>query len=512
MRRRSRGAPSPPAPEGPVRRVLIPAQAQLVAALEPEVVYSGGLGGGKSVGICAKGLIVAQRYPGTTVGVCRKKLKSLRATTMRTFFDEVCPRDHILDFNKTDGIVEVIAGPDGSQKSYIRFFGLTNEKGESTNVRSLKLGFAAVDQAEELEEREFDEIANRLRDEKSGLRQIIAACNPASRGHWLYQRFFDHPVTGVHRAISVRSFDNPHLPADYLARLRRLTGRYYQRYALGEWVGLEGLVYDVYDPTVHMLTWEQVFRRWHLRMPDEGDRDEPQAWARALPKDWLRIVGIDWGWTNPCAILWLIQTPTGEWIRYREIYHTRVLVEDHARHMLKLSRGEHITRIFPDPAGPQERATMRRVFLQATGEDAATGRMLARALAKSNNAIESGIEHVYALLTPDEETQRAGLYFVRDALVEEDPYLAAEKLPRCTEEEMGVYKRPPGSSAKNPKEEPIDKDNHGVAATRYALFSWARHEYANEVQERTELERVDIQRVELERERPELAREDLERL
>lgn len=408
----------------------------------PELLYSGSFGGGKTLTGCRKALFLAQRYPGTTVGVFRKRLKHVKQTTMETFRKEVCPPEHIVKESKADLSYTVRAGRDGRGTSVIQFMGLTNEAGESLNIRSLNLASAFVDEAIELLETEWDEIGGRLRDPNAGVHQLFGATNPANQGHWLYQRFFRAPEPGVHEVVETNTLENPYLPESYVQRLRRYKGRYYDRYVLGKWVDFEGLVYDVFDPLVHQITWEQFAERFG---------------TPHIPAGWRRVCGIDFGYSNPFVCQWWAQSPDGDWFRYREIYHSRRLVADHAKQIraLEQATGERIAVRYADHDA-EDRATLDAAGLPTV---------------PAVKEVSPGIQTTYELLKPEAETGRPRIYFLRDVLVEEDPYLANEGLPTCTEDEIQAYRYPKGTNAKNPKEEPVKRDDHGMDTLRYVMHS-----------------------------------------
>ena len=92
---------------------------------------------------------------------------------------------------------------------------------------------------------------------------------------------------------------------------------------LGRWVAFEGLVYDVFDPREHIIDMR----------PNE------------IPPSWRRIISIDFGFNHPFVAQWWAIDPEGRMYRYREIYKTGRLVEDHAKDIKRLSEGERIEAI-----------------------------------------------------------------------------------------------------------------------------------------------------------------------
>src|SRR3954454_15040120 len=56
-----------------------------------ELLFGGGAGGGKSWLVCLWAVIQCRKYPGITIGLCRKEISNLRKTTAQTLITEVHP-------------------------------------------------------------------------------------------------------------------------------------------------------------------------------------------------------------------------------------------------------------------------------------------------------------------------------------------------------------------------------------------------------------------------------------
>jgi phage terminase large subunit len=56
-----------------------------------ELLFGGGAGGGKSWLVCLWAVIECRKYPGITIGLCRKEITNLRKTTAQTLLTEVHP-------------------------------------------------------------------------------------------------------------------------------------------------------------------------------------------------------------------------------------------------------------------------------------------------------------------------------------------------------------------------------------------------------------------------------------
>jgi len=90
------------------------------------------------------------------------------------------------------------------------------------------------------------------------------------------------------------SLENPELPEDYIARLKEFEGTYYDRYVLGLWKGLEGLIYSSFDDKVCLIPRFEI------------------------PKGWLIYSGHDFGLANPAALFYAQDPGTGYFYLFRE--------------------------------------------------------------------------------------------------------------------------------------------------------------------------------------------------
>ncbi len=306
-------------------------QRRFMRSEAPEVLYSGAFRAGKSRIGCEKAYQIAQRYPGIPIGIFRKTAASLAASTERTLLHDVIPRSAIVRSNRTERWYELANG------SRIWLFGLDPDPitGLPSKVGSVELGFAFIDEAAECSEADWIMVKGRLSWPGIQWHQIAAATNPASPKHWLKQRFT--PSTDERVYLHARTSDNATLPADYLAEAASMSEGYYKsRYILGEWVGAEGLI-------------------WQL--PDEQIRAPEQ-------RDWKKVVaGVDWGFVHAFACEVVGITGSGRKAVIDEVYQKGVTI-DRIIPALQVVREAHgITMFYADPSEPAYIAQCRAAGL-----------------------------------------------------------------------------------------------------------------------------------------------------
>ena len=410
----------------------MPQQKAFMEDTSREVCYSGAYGAGKTRVGCEKAYMLSMKYEKNSGAIFRKTRASLTATTMATWFEEVCPPESIKHWNKQEGTLTL------DNDSVIYFRGLD----DPLKIGSMNLGWAFLDEGIEAEESDYNMLLSRLRRANVPIRQIFIATNPGSPYHWIYTRFFKEKRGSVY---SGNSLQNPHLPKDYIEALKRdYTGIYFRRYVLGEWVGQEGMVYEEVDPDIHVI--------------------EPFA----IPVDWPRYRFIDFGYTNPFVCQWWTKVPEPAddikdnypvidgkprfgWYLYKEIYMSRRTIDQHAQDILKHSplSVEHNARAIADwDAG--DRALLEKYGIPTD---------------EANKEIEAGIQSVR------EEIAKDQLHIFRDSVVEVDPILYKESKPISTEAEFFSYIWAKSQTDSNTKEVPRKLYDHGMDAMRYGLHT-----------------------------------------
>ena len=296
-----------------------------------EVLYSGAFRAGTSRIGCEKAYALAKRYPGIPIGIFRKTAASLAASTERTLLHDVIPRSEIVKSNRTERWYELANG------SRIWLFGLDPDPitGLPSKVGSVELGWAFVDEAAECAESDWVMVKGRLSWPGIGYHQIAAATNPASPKHWLKVRFT--PPTADRVYLHASTFDNPALPADYLADARSGVDDYFKRrYVLGEWVGAEGMIWQL--PDAQVLHREGPFK--------------------------IVKAGVDWGFVHAFACEVIGQSGSGRLSVIREVYAKGALVRDIIPALLDIQTAYPGIVFHADPSEPAYIAECRAAGLK----------------------------------------------------------------------------------------------------------------------------------------------------
>jgi PBSX family phage terminase large subunit len=399
--------------------------------LERESVWSGPAGTGKTYGILAVLHCLLADNAGLRFLIVRKTRKALTESALVTYEQVVlvadgmdriasnCHRKQRSSYVYPNGSEFVVAGVDDPEK-----------------IKSSDWDLIYANEATELTENDWEFLSSRLDrpGRTSRLGYLIGDCNPDAPTHFLKQR----DDTGKTRLYGTTHEANPvmHDGKDwteqgerYLKRLDALTGVRYLRLRKGLWAGAEGVVYDEWDATLHVI--------------------DPIT----IPPEWRRIRSIDFGFTNPFVCQWWAVDGDGRLHLYRELYGTRKIVSDWAADILRLSEGESIEHTIVDHDA-EDRATLHKTGIQTLP-------------AKKN--VKGGIELVQQRL------RKAGdgkprVFIHRNARVNQaDTELLEARKPLCTAQEFDGYTWATATETRAAKEEPVKLNDHGLDAMRYAV-------------------------------------------
>lgn len=415
---------------------------ELANSRAPELLISGAAGTGKSRAVLEKIHLVCLLTPGVKALILRKTARSLATSALRTWERDVIPEA------MRDGTVSYYGGSAREPAQYRYRNGSAVVIGgldDPMKVMSTEYDIAFIQECTEVSEDDWESVNIRLRNGAISFQQLIGDCNPGHHTHWLLER----ANTGKLKHLVSQHEDNPRYfrpdrtptkeGVDYIARLDSLTGVRYLRLRKNIWAAAEGVIYENFDPAIHVI--------------------DPFP----VPASWERIWAIDFGYTNPFVWQdWALDEDRRAYL-VREIYMTGRLVEDHARQIMALG-------------GPRPSA----VVCDHDAEDRATWeRHTGMGTVSAEKAVTSGIELVQSRFKLAGDG-RPRIQFFRDALVEKDRTLVDKKLPTSTVEEIpGYIWAPEPPSADRKREQPVKRNDHGCDAKRYFVCEIDLHGQTN---------------------------------
>ena len=240
-------------------------------------LFGGGVGGGKSVALTYEAIKQNTKYAGNRGLIARKRFEDLRKTTMITFF-KFCPPELIYKYDQSKSHLTFVNG------STIQF----NHLEDIENIKSMDLGWFAIDEVTDIYYSDFQMLKSRLRYsiskpranwekvEKQGVTYYIPrhcgfmATNPEPG--WVKKMFVDgiEPETGK-KLDNPQDFsftpslstDNPYNTDDYLADLRNNDPDWVKKYVEGNWTSLKGRIYNTFREETHVKEFK-VLPHWEL--------------------------------------------------------------------------------------------------------------------------------------------------------------------------------------------------------------------------------------------------------
>lgn len=282
-------------------------------------LFDGGGRSGKTYGICNWMVKEAFKHPGSRQLIARK----IRMAAKKTIFDNtlygilarvanVRPRRDDLSWVFDNG-------------SIIRIDGLDDEQ-RMQNVLGDDFLHIFLNEVTQMQYKAFEMAKTRLAQVLPGnpLHKLIMDCNPKSPRHWAHRVGIEHvhpetleqlPDHEWWYRLHWTPLDNPYLADDVLMTYAAFSGMHRKQMLDGIWCDVEGVVYDEFDESVHLFG------------------ELPAGFSQ-----WPRIMGIDFGFTNPFVCLWGAIDPDGRLWIYRELYKTHLLVSDAAEQIKKMTR------------------------------------------------------------------------------------------------------------------------------------------------------------------------------
>jgi PBSX family phage terminase large subunit len=434
------GACFPEAADG--TRSPLPKQAEFMrAVLDPNgpkyVLYCGGIGSGKTLIGCITMLTMAIQYPGDYL-IARCYAPELKITTLKTFL-EICPKELIDEYRVADGIVRIKASGGGTSNIIFR------QLEEPDKLRSLNLSGFYIDESSQVSEAAFMLLQGRLRGK--GLRKGILTTNP--NGHdWQYSWFvrqdmFQNPeAKRSFQLIRAPSTENTHLPEGYVSGMMATwSPERIKREIEGSFDAFEGMVYHEFRRDVHVIK------------------------PFVIPREWVKVIGIDHGYRNPAAWVWGAVDYDDNIYIYREYYRKEMLIEEilkgrpsqNIQGTLTMGKGEAISAALIDPSTRARRGTTGLSDYDAYLEHLPTDFPLKLA----NNEKTAGIDRVksYLKINPNTNKPRLFIFDTCSNVIEEmSKYRYAEQHTN----QVGMS---------NEKEEPRKVDDHAMDALRYLVMS-----------------------------------------
>ena len=308
-----------------------PKQEAFFLAEARHIGYGGARGGGKSWAMRRKFVLLAFRYPGLKLLLLRRTLPELYENHVLPLLGEL---HGAVDYQSTQ---RAFLFPNGSRIK----LGYCDRETDVFQYQGQEYDVIGLEEATHFTESQMQFLTTCNRSVRTDFSpRMYYTCNPGGVGHaWVKRLFIDRDYRRSERAedyvfIPAKVTDNPILlerDPQYLETLQNLPGTLRKAYLDGSWDVLEGQYFQEFDRSIHVVK------------PTE------------LPKEWKRFRAMDWGYNDPCCVLWFAIAPEGKLFVYRELYLRRTLSSEIAKRVRTLSEGEHIAYTVASPDAWQQR-------------------------------------------------------------------------------------------------------------------------------------------------------------
>jgi len=243
--------------------------------------------------------------------------------------------------------------------------------------------------------------------------EVLFISTPKGFNHF-YDLFNLQETDPDFKSFHYSTYDNPFIPVEEIDKAKKeLSAERFAQEYMADFKKTEGLVYKEFDRTRTIVTAQQI----------EAIRSGPHE----------VLVGIDFGYTNPCAVLTILRDRTDTLYVASEFYETKRTDADVADFVATIKA----QRVYPDPESPGAIEELRKRGVNL------------RDVVKGKDSIANGIQRV------------------REHLKANKLFVSADCKNLIMEFETYVY--PEKKDDKNNTENPQDENNHALDALRYVV-------------------------------------------
>ena len=386
-------------------------------------VYSGAVGAGKTMFAAHVAIEACVNNPGTKGFLGCLTYTQLKNVLFTTFKEEVYKYQDELDaHNIPVKILKRLITSKGNMEA--EFFNgsiiyfLACEKEEK--IRGYNLDFFILDEPIEIDELIFTQLMARMRGKHLPRTFGLLTTNPGSKMHWIYQRFYTQQKK-EYTHIDTCTYDNIFLDPSYIQDMEEgYDEDWVKRMLKGEWGAYSGQIFKCFNHDRHVGSYNKF------------PNDEYKYY----------VAGVDWGMTNPSAVITLGITKKND-VRVVHEYRNDFHKEDKktsnvlSKVIAALNKKYHYRKVWCDPSA-------KDLIVQT--------KALGVPIEKADNDVASGIGKINSLLQKDR--------------------LKIDKHCEYLRREMPAYSRKKDKLNSNPTEEPVKMHDHSIDALRYGLTNF----------------------------------------
>lgn len=206
-----------------------------------DLLFGGGAGGGKSALGCYWQIKRRLKYPGTRGLIGRAVLKTLKDTTLNSFFQiaaiQGLKSNYHYVYNAQRGIIRF---PSTESEIILKDLATYPSDPNFDELGSLEITDAFVDETNQISKKAWDITKSRIRyklDDYGLIPKMMGSCNPAK--NWVYADFYkpykDGTIPPNKQFIQALLSDNPYISKHYRDNLLQLDKNSLERLLHGNW-------------------------------------------------------------------------------------------------------------------------------------------------------------------------------------------------------------------------------------------------------------------------------------
>ena len=302
-----------------------PKQDIFLKATASHIAYGGARGGGKSWAMRRKLILLAFKYPHLNELLLRRTLPELEGNHLRPMLAELNGYVKYVDKNKT------FTFPNGSTIK----LGYCDTDNDAFQFQGQEYDVVGFEEATSFTPFMLDYISTCNRSTRTDFSpRIYYTCNPGGPGHDYIKRLFidrnfvegENPDDYVF--IQAKLTDNNVLmerDPGYINKLKALPEHLRRANLDGDWDALENQYFPEFRRDAHVI--------------------DPFP----IPRSWKRFRAMDWGFNDPCCVLWFAVGPDSRVYVYQEIYQRQTPASLMAQLIKDKSKGEDISYTVASP-------------------------------------------------------------------------------------------------------------------------------------------------------------------
>lgn len=278
------------------------------------IAYGGARGGGKSWAMRRKFVLLANNYPDLRLLLLRRTLPELQENHIVPLMKEL---SGYAQYNRDQ---KVIKFPNGSRIK----LGYCDQEADVFQYQGQEYDVVGLEEATQFTETQMLYLTTCNRSTRTDFKpRMYFTCNPGGVGHeWVKRLFIDRNYKASEKPeeyvfIPAKLTDNTVLMQnnpEYLTVLSNLPEHLRKAYLDGDWDAMEGQYFEEFNRAIHVCHPFQI------------------------PQWWKRFRAMDWGYRDPCCVLWFAVAPDGCVYVYDELYITRTIASTVAK-MVKEKTG-----------------------------------------------------------------------------------------------------------------------------------------------------------------------------